>query len=276
YPPPGEWVVENKEIWDNWYDYLHHGKQADPRISRKAMHQLDKALLQYNLKPNESAIFEDESGNLIAVVWEFCLSLGALHWANKIVQENITMLSAGSRVKTEFNFARNFEDQNLPEDEKQEIHYQAALVFALFWNLAKVFGPKEATTIDDIEGFIKDKGLYHMDTGIHGGGREQSYTVEVNGVPITFENAHLAPLQGVFAQNYARAIHYKDQPHKWSIAWTTFRDMLKKDMGAHFYLSDYAIWIQSSSNSATFGQPNQWHGTSLPNLPYSEKGEALL
>jgi len=40
YPPPGERLVENEEIWDNWYDYIHHGKQADPRISQKAMHRL--------------------------------------------------------------------------------------------------------------------------------------------------------------------------------------------------------------------------------------------
>ncbi|KAE9384480.1 hypothetical protein BT96DRAFT_780120, partial [Gymnopus androsaceus JB14] len=128
--------------------------------------------------------------------------------------------------------------------------------------------------VEDFEGFIRRLGIYRMDPGIHGGGLERQYTIPINGVNIVFNNAEMAPPQGVFGRNYARHVHFERQPHLFAAAWTMFRK--PEALGCNFYNSSYAIQVQSSSNYACFWQPRHWHGTSLPNVEYSETGGPLV
>lgn len=102
------------------------------------------------------------------------------------------------------DLARNLESPNkLSADEKTELQYKSASVFALFWNLVKSLGPKDV--VEDMENFVKKHDLYKMDPTIANGGKQQTYTIDVDdGVPLVFHNADLAPPSGVFARNYAR------------------------------------------------------------------------
>lgn len=190
------------------------------------------------------------------------------------------------------DLARNLESKHkLSPSQKSELQYKSALVFALFWNLVKSLGP--SVVVADLEDLVKDNNLYRINTAIANGGKQQTYTIDVDGgVPVAFHNAELAPPSGVFARNYARwvtcmqmhcalliicrAVHFKRQPHNWSASWTTFCDNSKGDMGGHFYLASYRIRIQGASNKVVFWKPGDWHGTSLPNLSPAEKGGPLL
>ncbi|KAE9383152.1 hypothetical protein BT96DRAFT_844479 [Gymnopus androsaceus JB14] len=170
-----------------------------------------------------------------------------------------------------FDFVRNFLIR-LDEDNKHDQRVEAASVFALFWNLIRSYGPRDV--VEDFEGFITSLGIFRMDPGIHGGGPERQYTIPINGINIVFDDADMAPPQGVFGRNYARHVHFERHPHLFAAAWTTFRN--PKAKGCNFYNSSYAIRIQSSCNYACFWQPQHWHGTSLPNVQYSETGGPLI
>lgn len=92
YPPARRWIVENQSIWDLWSYQIKHAPQPDIRISRKSMFMVDLAKLDYNIGPDESAIFEDENGKLVAmVISDFCKCEKVLHWVNEIVQLNVAL-----------------------------------------------------------------------------------------------------------------------------------------------------------------------------------------
>ncbi|KAF9038894.1 hypothetical protein BDP27DRAFT_1166384, partial [Rhodocollybia butyracea] len=302
YPPKKHWIIKNQAIWDLWASHIRTGKQPDTRISRKAMHMVDIKKLAYEIPPEESAMFFDEAGELVMlVISDFCKSEEILRWANEIVLLNVALeknvrkedagsiviagWSAGSRSRTRLDLARNFELRNkLTQKEKSELQYKSGSVFALFWNLVKSLGPTEV--VEDMEEFVAKNSLYKMDVKIAQGGRQQMFTVDVDGgVPLTFHDADLAPPSGVFARNYARcyllmllirAIHKENQPHKWSVSWTTFRDNSRKEVGGHFYVAEYGIRIQAASNKAVFWKPGDWHRTSLPMLEPDAKGDGPL
>ncbi|KAF8341093.1 hypothetical protein F5887DRAFT_888138, partial [Amanita rubescens] len=88
------------------------------------------------------------------------------------------------------------------------------------------------------------------------------YTVNINGIEIEFHDALLAPPSGVMSTNYSRVIHREDQPHKWSISWTTERTR-EDDIGGAFYVAQYGIRISGAKNTLIAWQPNHFHGTSL-------------
>ncbi|KAF9066655.1 hypothetical protein BDP27DRAFT_1197367, partial [Rhodocollybia butyracea] len=291
YPPPRRWIVENQSIWDLWSYQINHAPQPDVRISRKSMFLVDLAKLDFDIGPDESAIFEDEKGELVAmVISDFCKCEKVLHWVNEIVLLNVALeknkedagsivicgWSAGLRSRTHLDLARNLESKHkLSPSQKSKLQYKSASVFALFWNLVKSLGPAEV--VADLEKLVKDNNLYRMDTAIANGGKQHTYTIDVDGgVPLTFHNAELAPPSGVFARNYVRAVHFERQPHDWSASWTTFRDDSEGDAGGHSYLASYGIRIQAASNKAVFWKPGDWHGTSLPKLKPAEKGGPLL
>ncbi|KAH7877446.1 uncharacterized protein C8R40DRAFT_1020924, partial [Lentinula edodes] len=286
YPPVGHWMVDHEPIWNVWYDHLRTGKQADVRIPRKPMFLVDISHLQVDLGPTDSALFEDEDGmKIMIVIRDFCaLSMSFLFLmvvvftivafqkedAGCIV---ISGWSAGSRSKPAFDFVRNFLSPK-SDAEKHSIRYEAASAFALFWNMVRALGPEEV--LADIDSFLSESNIYGMDANLHAGGPENTYTVPINNIPVTFRNAQMAPPSGVFARNYARAVHNEVQPHKWSIAWTTFRASINKELGGHFYNCDYGIRIQSATNTCVFWQPHHYHGTSLQDVPPSEKSGPVI
>ncbi|KAJ3891722.1 hypothetical protein GG344DRAFT_76645 [Lentinula edodes] len=284
YPPKGTWIVDHDPIWDVWYNHLQHGKQPDIRIGRKPMMRVDPTALQFDLGPEQSGRFIEANGTpVMMAIRDFCSVAEIVSWVNDIVLRNIRKedagcivicgWSAGSRSKPAFDFVRNFLSSK-SDAEKHSLRYEAASAFALFWNMICALGPDEV--LSDIEHFLSTSNIYGMDANLHAGGTENIYTVPINGLPITFRDARMAPPSGVFARNYARAVHNEVQPHKWSIAWTTFRASINKELGGHFYNSDYGIRIRSATNTAVFWQPEHFHGTSLQDIPPSEKGGPVI
>ncbi|KAJ3810314.1 hypothetical protein F5876DRAFT_65728 [Lentinula aff. lateritia] len=290
YPPKGFWIVDHDPIWDLWYNHLQYGKQPDARIARRPMMRVDSTALQFDLGPEESGRFNESDGTPVMMVMrDFCSLVEIVSWVNDIVLRNVACQrnvrkedagcivicgwSAGSRSKPAFDFVRNFLTSK-SDAEKRSLQYEAASAFALFWNMVCALGPAEV--LSDIEHFLSTTKIYGMDANLHAGGPENVYTVPINGIPITFRNARMAPPSGVFARNYARAVHNEVQPHKWSIAWTTFRASINKELGGHFYNSDYGIRICSAINTAVFWQPEHFHGTSLQDVPPSEKGGPVI
>ncbi|KAH7870256.1 uncharacterized protein C8R40DRAFT_1175728 [Lentinula edodes] len=206
-------MVDHEPIWAVWYDHLRSAKQSDVRIGRKPMMRVASSLLQHDLDPNESARFVDkEDGTpVMMAICDFCSLVEIVNWVNDIVLRNVACQhnvrkedagcivicgwSAGSRSKPAFDFVRNFLSSK-SEDEKHSLCYEAASVFALFWNMICALGPEEV--LSDIENFLSTTNIYGMDANVHAGGPENMYTV-----PIMFRNARMAPPSGVFAHNYA-------------------------------------------------------------------------
>lgn len=82
------------------------------------------------------------------------------------------------------------------------------------------------------------------------------------------------PLLSHLNMGFSRWIHHEFQPHKWVSSMTTYRDMAAQ--GCNFFNSNYGIRVQASDNNACYFQALHYHGTSLPNTPYSADGGALV
>ncbi|KAF5341339.1 hypothetical protein D9757_015476 [Collybiopsis confluens] len=301
YPPPGHWVIESEEIKNIWKNHLQNGKQPDKRVPRRPMAMVNFSKLQENLTASRSADFvDDKTGEpILLIARELCAKESLVSWANGVVLGNVdlernirkedggclvlTGWSAGSRSRPQFDFARNFLRKQT-EDQKKSIRYQAALVFALFWNLVRALGPVGA--VQDMENFLEESGIYRMDTGALYEDCKGAYTIEADGVPMRFADAHMAPPSGVMARNYCRVVHREKQPHRYAFSWTTYRappvirnlrgKATKVQQGGHFYLASHGIRVESSSNYLAVWDPNLYHATSLQSIPYSEKRGPLI
>ncbi len=113
----------------------------------------------------------------------------------------ISGFSAGARSVPNFDWVRNFVGA-LPESDKEDMRYEAASLFALFWNMCRVTCP--AVVVEDFDNFISDSNIYRMDVEAYRGAHGGEYTVKYGEESHTFTGAEMAPPQGVFAQNYAR------------------------------------------------------------------------
>ncbi|KAG6818847.1 hypothetical protein H0H93_001071, partial [Arthromyces matolae] len=96
------------------------------------------------------------------------------------------------------------------------------------------------------------------------------YIVQIKSRAFKFVNAELAPPAGVMGENYSRAIHYENQPHKWGLSWTVSRGT-EPDAGCHFFIAEYAIRIEMSPDTMVAWRPSELHGTSLPNCDPKDK-----
>ncbi|KAJ3889767.1 hypothetical protein GG344DRAFT_51006 [Lentinula edodes] len=293
YPPRDHWIVESQSILGRWEEHLLRGKQSDVRKTRKELFMLDSEKLKFDILEQESAAFRDEKGELVCVAMRgLCSDPNIVNWADSRVQKNVEIeknirvsqievimqkedagciviagWSGGAQSKPAFNWVKNL-TKKIPDAEKRNLRYEAASVFAVFWNLVRMHGPPEV--VDDLEEFVKRTGIYRMDERVHGGGAENTYTVPVNGTEITFDGANMAPPSGVFARNYARPVHRENQPHIWSAAWTTYRN--QSVQGGNFYISEYGIRIRSAANTVVFWKPKHYHATSLQDIDPLEKG----
>ncbi|EEB96583.1 hypothetical protein MPER_04261 [Moniliophthora perniciosa FA553] len=130
--------------------------------------------------------------------------------------------------------------------------------------------------MEDLQEFISRLGLPRMDPGaIYTGKPEYQYSVSVNGTKIPFRFAEMAPPCGVFAQNYARPTHTENQPHQYSISWTTGRQGTPSD-GGHFYNSTLGIRVQGAANTVVIWKPKDIHGTSLPLVDPADRNPPVL
>ncbi|KAF5380244.1 hypothetical protein D9757_008252 [Collybiopsis confluens] len=270
YPPPGHWVIESEEIKNIWKNHLQNGKQPDKRVPRRPMAMVNFSKLQENLTASRSADFvDDETGEpILLIARELCAKESLKEDGGCLV---LTGWSAGSRSRPQFDFARNFLRKQT-EDQKKSIRYQAASVFALFWNLVRALGPVGA--VQDMENFLEESGIYRMDTGALYEDCKGAYTIEADGVPMRFADAHMAPPSGVMARNYCRVVHREKQPHRYAFSWTTYRappvirnlrgKATKVQQGGHFYLASHGIRVESSSNYLAVWDPNLEEGSSNP------------
>jgi hypothetical protein len=170
--------------------------------------------------------------------------------------------SAGARSKCEFNWVKNVVGK-ISAEKLRSLDHKSSSAFALFWNMLRSHVPR--AIIEDISDFCDPLGIYRMDGGAGLSTTTGNYTVEIEGLPVVYHDVELAPPCGIVAANYARAIHYEHQPHKYAMAWTTCRSGEDED-GGHFFVSKYGIRVHSAPNTLVIWQPRMPHGTSLQNL----------
>lgn len=162
--------------------------------------------------------------------------------------------------------------QQVPES---DLDKKTSSAFALLWNLCKIILPNEV--IEDFDAFMRREDMVHMgapeDAAGHAigmGPALRSYTVHVGDVGFEFHDVEMAPPCGVMAQNYARAIHTEQQPHKWAIS-LTIRSSFGPRQGGDFYFSRYGVRVQSAENTLVLWDPTEEHETSLQNIsPYED------
>ncbi|KAJ3746576.1 hypothetical protein DFH05DRAFT_1607390 [Lentinula detonsa] len=219
YPPCDKWIIEDSEIWGLWEAYITKHKQPDPRVRRRGLHTLDETQLQCNVAPDESVIiFDKDSGELIfAQLRNFCQVPAIVEWVNSVLKKNLSVqrnmenagsivisgFTAGLRARPSFDWARNFLNPSRHPQSKQEaMRYEAASVFAMFWNMVQKVCP--SVVIDNFKRFMEQTGLISMDPKEFSEQGGSGYTVNYKGSNITFKGVDMAPPSGVFMQNYAQ------------------------------------------------------------------------
>lgn len=88
YPHRLAFVAETEEIFASNDYFIHERKQPDSRICRKHIELLDASQLQFDLRPDQSAIFRDAlTGELIAVVIrDACTNKEAIEFVDNAVR----------------------------------------------------------------------------------------------------------------------------------------------------------------------------------------------
>ncbi|KAJ3551362.1 hypothetical protein NP233_g13095 [Leucocoprinus birnbaumii] len=287
YPPPEVWITETKAIKKLNRKHFHEEDLHDNRDRRRPFMHLDASKLQLDIKPTESARIYDDDGNLIMmVVRNACKNPDALRFADAAVERILDMrttsrkgdaghlpmfgLSAGSLSGICLDWVKNLKSKRTSQTILDEAEKQGSSAFALFYNLFLSIAPSEV--IDDFNDHLSRLGNCRMDArgtmSCDPSTGEGNYTVDLPGYSFTFHGAQLAPPTSVCARNYARYTHREHQPHKYSVSWTTTREIVPSIPdalnGGHFFLASHGIRIQAAANTMMIWQPKMWHGTSLP------------
>ncbi|GLB39670.1 hypothetical protein LshimejAT787_0701800 [Lyophyllum shimeji] len=299
YPPMKECIAESSAIFHKWYDHFATGPQADSRKRRLPVHRLDHSKLVRDVLPEESVIFRNRRGRLVAAVLRnFCPDEATVAWADSVVADtmpgrrNIRMedpgklvqmgYSAGARSKPAFHWVRNLLSKAGGPAAAAESDCKASCVYALAWQLLRGHLPEEV--ICDFDDFMEKTALRRMDGNgrMSSGGAAGTYSVTANGHEFHFHDAELAPPAGVFGENYARAPHTEGQPHKYGVSWTLTRTG-GAEWGGHFYLAKYGIRVQGAPNTVVVWLPGEAHGTSLQDIhpddcnpPFCQRGLAFV
>jgi hypothetical protein len=93
YPDFGYWVYESASIKQHWHDYLCFGAQADSRLPRRPLLELDPACLAFDIGAKQSIIFKDKvSGEIILIVLRnFCRDARVLQWVDEVIKEYVEL-----------------------------------------------------------------------------------------------------------------------------------------------------------------------------------------
>lgn len=90
YPPFKFIISESPDIHAKWFDHFDSGYQADDRIPRLPIHELDPSNLVLDIPPNESIRLETPSGELVGLVMRnFCPSDKATAWADAAAEKQV-------------------------------------------------------------------------------------------------------------------------------------------------------------------------------------------
>ena len=73
YPPSQHWVAEDKEVYNAWKTWCDSHTLKDKREGHFPVHRLNEDALAYTAEADESVLFYDASGKLVAfVIRDFC------------------------------------------------------------------------------------------------------------------------------------------------------------------------------------------------------------
>lgn len=110
--------------------------------------------------------------------------------------------SPGLRAGLNFDWAKNLQSQNLPNDVIKQMNYKTSSAFAFFWNLCWAWLP--GVIIADFNNFMAKTGILTMDGNHHLNTIDGDYEATIGGLTYKFNNVQLAPPQGAMAVNYAQ------------------------------------------------------------------------
>lgn len=128
----------------------------------------------------------------------------------------------------------------------------------------------------DVTDFCERTRICRMDSNQKSAKPLGEYTVDIGGIPVSFDNVELAPPQGIVSANYSRPIHREHQPHKYAFAWTITRTLgTEISDGGHFYFAKYGIRVRSAPNTLVIWMPEEDHGTGLSNISPQEAIKGL-
>lgn len=239
YPPPNLYACETAEIFARNAAFIYDKQPSDARKPHKFATDIDPSLLVHDLGREQSALFVDEQGALVAVVIrEACRDAGVVSFVDNSIEETVQThtnirvravlliqisrttnseqkenmghmsqmgLSAGSLNKLMLGWVRNIRVRKKNHIEHQAVNRNASSAFAVLWSLARTLLPEEI--INDYLDFIQTLGIHQMDADgemdpdCNGYG---VYHVSVDGKVFEFHDAELAPPAGVMAENYCR------------------------------------------------------------------------
>jgi hypothetical protein len=159
--------------------------------------------------------------------------------------------------------------------ELQEYDFECSSAYGLLWSMARTRLPREI--IGDLKRFVDKTGdvaKFTMDAN-----RSTTFWGMSLPTPFTshdsektaffqFSETEMSPPQGIMALNYARFSHNEQNAHKWCIAWNTHRSGSKH--GGNFFVADYGLRVENSTDMVFAWQGEILHGTSLPDSPPDE------
>jgi hypothetical protein len=288
WPPKDVWLSEAPATGLLWERHFQEAKQHDKRIKRKdVLISSDGDSWQKTIKAGESVIIRDAQTRQIVliVIRNFCGHQGVLDWANNIVETATNIkksvrlddpgklvmngYTSGSRNAPRAMWAKNLlrSPTRLFEtpQELESFDFQVSSTYALMWNMACSKLPPEI--LADIDKFVDSKGVRAVMDG--NGTMKGHYGLKLEEGYYEFHSAKLAPPQGNYARNYSRFCHHEKNAHDYCLAWTTSR-LQDPSSGGNFYVADYGIKVEASTDMMVAWRGKHFHGTTLPDVDPSK------
>ncbi|KAA8892791.1 hypothetical protein FN846DRAFT_1009128 [Sphaerosporella brunnea] len=288
WPPKDVWLSEAPTTGLLWERHFQEAKLQDKRIERKdVLISSDGDSWQKTIKAGESVIIRDaQTGQIVLVVIRnFCNHQGVLDWAIKIVQAAVNIkksvrlddpgklvmngYTSGSRNAPSVVWAKNLlqSPTRLFESpqELESFDFQVSSTYALMWNMARSKLPPEI--LADIDKFVDGEGVRAVMDG--NGTMKGYYGLKLKEEYYEFHSAELAHPQGNYARNYSRFCHHEKNAHDYCLAWTISR-LQDPSSGGNFYVADYGIKVEASTDMMVAWKGAHFHGTTLPDVDPSK------
>ncbi|KAH6903261.1 hypothetical protein BKA70DRAFT_1433773 [Coprinopsis sp. MPI-PUGE-AT-0042] len=245
YPPRAHWVAESQEVYDMCLPFLENQRLADSRGRR------------YPHPPRRVGSPPVTNELVGSVVRNFSKSESLLEWVCSIVQEGVDTrksvrledsgslvligFTAGARSRPLFGLARNLLRKST---DTTDADIRNAAASAYFWKHRCDFPRLDPN--------------WPYSNALSGDINLPSFA----GDSLTFSDIEFGPGCMVFAQRYARPMHYEFQPHDWSVMWTTLRDGTNPG-GNNFFMANYGVCVKQAADTSITWKPKQYHTSGL-------------
>ncbi|TEB20009.1 hypothetical protein FA13DRAFT_1645627 [Coprinellus micaceus] len=282
-----------------WKSPLEKANEADKSRPPPHIHVLQRRYLRLSIPAGLSCVVYDEgTGELILVaVRRFCGIAAILDAITLIVRRTLDLrntlrlqdpgwivhvgFTAGSRRDCGFGFARNLASQAQDAAEKEaENRGEVEGALTYFW--LRTLGVLPAEVTEDVGDHYGPGGppRFRADwPEPTDSPMKAALKLSVGGRDVEFEGVERPPGCAVFAEGYAKAVHFEPQAHDWAIGWNHCRQG-KGLIGGHFYLSDYGIEMIAAEDTAWSWRPKLLHTTGLsnayPGSPFRLEGMAFI